>query len=110
MLARGKCEHRMHLSVSCQLSGLSHTLFTADEYYTERARVALGGFVGISKAGFFPISVCVVQVPIFNLQLCWENISILDLECALPEGSKRVSGKEIKLVSLGFFPARALWQ
>lgn len=76
-------------------------------------RKGLGGsgwVVGISKARFFPVSVCVVQVPIFNLQLCWENVLILDLECALPEGSKRVSGKEIKLVSLCFFTACALWQ
>jgi hypothetical protein len=52
-----------------------------------------GWVVSISKSFFFHISACVVQVPIFNLQLCWENILILDLECVLPEGSKRVSGR-----------------
>ena len=98
--------------VSCHLFLPSATyplleMNTAHVY--RQTRGGLGWIVGISKS-FSYISACVFQVPIFNLQLCWENVLILDLKCALPEGSKRFSGREIKPVSLCSCAACALWQ
>lgn len=103
----------MDLSVSCHLF-LRSVPYPLPEMNTAHVyRKTRGGVrwdAGISKSFFFSISACVVQVPIFNLQLCWENVLILDLECVLSQGSKRVSGREIKPVSLCFFAACALWQ
>lgn len=113
VLARGKFRHLMDLFVSCHLFLPSVTYPLAEmntAHVYRKTQGGLGWVVGISKSFFFYISACVVQVPIFNSQLCWENVLILDLECALPEGSKKVSGREIKPVSLCFFAACALWQ
>lgn len=113
VLARGKFRHLMDLFVSCHLF-LPSATYPLPEINTthvyRQTRAGLGWVVGISKAFFSYISACVVQVPIFNLQLCRENVLILDLKCELPEGSKRVSGREIKPVSLCLYAACALWQ
>lgn len=103
----------MDLSVSCHLF-LPSAIYPLPEmnttYVYRQTWGGLGWIVGISKSFFSYISACVVPMPIFNLQLCWENVLILDLKCALPQGSKRVAGREIKPVSLCFYAACALWQ
>lgn len=99
----------------CQLSFFStkcYTSFTVDEYSSCVQKDPGWLQVGCRhfKVILLPHLCLCCSSAYFQFSVGLGKRLILDLECALPEGSKRDSGREIKPVSLCLFAECALWQ